>query len=154
MDFVVQFAHWTEQGDEEYGLVVGLRGDGPLGSAEMALIAEHVRKRFASVQWDRMIPLNDQIGSGSPVRNCPHRAVTIRPSSGIIMIERTEATAPPDEPSDPGSQGLHRDGDGVRIDITNELWQVADEMLCRRLPLIIFQYDCWEWVSAASMPPG
>ena len=56
----VQLVHWTEQGDVEYGLIVGLRGDGPLGSAEMALIAEHVRKRFASVQWDRMIPLYDE----------------------------------------------------------------------------------------------
>ncbi|MHB0958275.1 MAG: hypothetical protein ACYC0X_12415 [Pirellulaceae bacterium] len=56
----VQLVQWIEQGDEEYGLVVGLRDNGPLGLAETALIAEDVRKRFAFVPWDRTILLHDE----------------------------------------------------------------------------------------------
>ena len=39
-------------------------------------------------------------------------------------------------------------------DITDEVWQVPMKCSVNDFPLIIFQYDCWEWVSAASMPPG
>ena len=63
----VKPVQWTNEGDEEQGLILGLRSDGPLEPPEAAWFSTgDLQRRFGPLPWEHMVLLYDESWRWNP----------------------------------------------------------------------------------------